>query len=240
MNVASKSSNAWRLVILCILIVLIIALHTSGISTHLSITSIKNNFELLVHYKEHYYSTSVTLFILTYIISTALFLPSAATLAFVSGLLFNSTWGTIYSIIGGTLGAIVAFLLVRFILGSWLQARYAQKLQKFNSAFHERGAYYLTSLRLMSIMPFFVVNILAGLTEMRIFTFIWTTIVGILPGSFLFAYAGGQLQRAQHIGDSILNPNIITFFFLLTIITLLPMVSKKLSLSRQKQRNDCA
>jgi len=163
-----------------------------------------------------------------YVGVTGFTLPGAAILTLLSGALFGSILGTILVNIGATAGATLSFLAARFVFGSSIQKKYATQLTKFNREVEENGAQYMLVLRLIPAFPFFLINPLAGLSKIPISTFIWTTSLGIIPGSFVYAFAGKQLASIDSVGG-ILSPGMIVAFGLLATLALLPVAWKKLS-----------
>ncbi|MGE4257941.1 MAG: TVP38/TMEM64 family protein [Candidatus Babeliales bacterium] len=181
---------------------------------------------LLALVRDHYWYT-VFCYIALYILAVALALPGAFIITMLGGYLFNVFPGVIYINIGATLGATIAFIAARYLVGMWVQRTYQVQLRAINQAIKENGFYYLLFARLAAIFPFFLVNLLAGLTRVKLSTFIWTTSLGIIPGSLVFAYAGKQLMYIRSASD-ILSFPIILAFFLLSLLVLIPVLIKKL------------
>jgi len=117
-------------------------------------------------------------------------------------------------------------MVSRYILGSSLQKKYASKLEKFNKDMEANGKYYLLTLRLIPVFPFFLINLMAGLTNIRLSTFFWTTAVGILPGSFVFTYAGSALNDIESPGD-IISGKVLAALIFLGVMATLPVIIKK-------------
>ncbi|NJL44164.1 MAG: VTT domain-containing protein [Nitrosarchaeum sp.] len=122
-----------------------------------------------------------------------------------------------------TLGALLAFLAARFVIGSWVQERYAARLVKFNAEMRRSGQRYLLTVRLVPVFPFFLINLLAGLTKIDTWTFVWTTFVGIIPGSAVLAFAGRELGSIERAAD-LFSPGVMLAFGLLIALSLLPLV----------------
>lgn len=181
--------------------------------------------QLLAFTTQHYFPT-VAIFILIYIVAVALSIPGATILTLTAGFLFGF-FGVIYVNIGASVGAILAFLAARYLIGDWIQKRYGEKLASFNNEIAENGYNYLLTLRFIPLFPFFLINIFAGLTRVPLATFAWTTMVGILPGSFVYIYTGRQLGIIDKPGD-ILSWQIILAFVLLGLLVLSPVLIKKI------------
>lgn len=225
-------SNGWRkrLLILAVMIIGIIAVHMSGVREYLTLEAIQIKSALLRDYVAHSYSYSVLLFIIVYCAAVLFLLPGVALLTILGGYLFGAFWGAVYTNIGATLGAVGAFCVVRYVIGSFVQERYAQQLVRFNNEFEQQGSAYLLSIHFIAVVPFFLVNILAGLTRVSLWTFIWTTSLGIFPASLVFAFAGKQLHEINSIRD-ILTPNIIFAFTLIALLALLPTIVRSITRS---------
>jgi len=156
-------------------------------------------------------------------VPTAFFVPGALVLSITGGFLFGVIPGVIYLNIGGTLGAALAFLSSRYWVGQWIQQRYSSVLKTFNEEVAKHGHYYLISLRIVPVLPFFLVNYLAGLTKISLRKFVGTTSVGMLPGSFVYTLAGQQLETVNAPED-ILSVRLIIAFSLLALFALLPVM----------------
>jgi uncharacterized membrane protein YdjX (TVP38/TMEM64 family) len=161
-----------------------------------------------------------------YVLATALSLPGAIILTLAGGFLFGVAAGTFYVNIGATMGAILAFLSARYLLGDRLQEKYAKQLETFNREMDRNGTSYLLTLRLIPVFPFFLINFLSGLTKIRLWTFLWTTWLGIIPGTVVFAFAGQQLGSISSPAD-ILSKNVIIAFLVLALFTLVPVILKR-------------
>ena len=164
-----------------------------------------------------------------YVVVTALSLPVAAPLSLVYGWLFGFVKGVILVSFASTAGATCAFLLSRYVIGHAVQQRYAEPLQRINTALEREGAFYLFTLRLIPYVPFFVVNLALGLTKMRARTFWWVSQLGMLPGTLVYLWAGssiGSLRELQRDGlGSILTPQTIIAFVALGVF---PLIVKRI------------
>lgn len=150
-------------------------------------------------------------------------LPGAAAMTILGGYLFGVIFGVIYLIIAATIGACIFFLIVRYLLGSYLQTRFASRLVRFNQMIAHRGWLFLLMLRCLPLIPFAMVNILAGLTKIPFSTFVWTTMLGVIPTGIIFTYAGRQLGTIQSFND-IFTPSILGALILLMCVVCLPII----------------
>ncbi|MDX1587692.1 MAG: FAD-dependent oxidoreductase [Oleiphilaceae bacterium] len=163
---------------------------------------------------------SLGLFFILYVVVTALSLPGAAVMTLAGGALFGLGWGLVIISFASTIGATLAFLVARFLLRDTLKERYASTLKRVDDGIHRDGAFYLATLRLIPVFPFFVINIVMGLTGMRTWTYYWVSQVAMLPGTIVYVNAGTQLAGIERMGD-ILSPELLLSFVLLGIFPLL-------------------
>ncbi|WP_308366613.1 MULTISPECIES: TVP38/TMEM64 family protein [unclassified Microbulbifer] len=160
------------------------------------------------------------LFMLFYILVAGLSLPGAAIMTLAAGALFGLWWGILIVSFASSIGATLAFLVSRFLLRDWVQSRFARRLRKVNSGMERDGAFYLFALRLVPVFPFFLINILMGLTRIKTWTFYWVSQLGMLAATVVYVNAGTQLGKMKSVGD-ILSPGLLLSFVLLGLFPLL-------------------
>jgi len=216
-----------KLIIALIIVAIIVGIRFSPLSNYLSFQNLQQYKEALKQTVSNYYLASIFLYIITYILITTFSIPVAAVLTLAAGFLFGTLPATIYVNIGATTGAICAFLASRYLVGEWFQKKYKNKLLKFNKEIKQNGTNYLLTLRLLFVMPFFLINILAGLTNVRLFTFFWTTSLGIIPGTLVYAFAGKQLDYINKPSD-IFSIKVLLAFLFLAVLSLVPVIFKKI------------
>ena len=215
-----------KILLLVFLILAVIILRSSPLGSALTFENLQRNRQALLSFVSAHYFLSVATFIAVYVIVTALSIPGAVILTLAGGFLFGTAAGVLYVDAGATAGAVCAFLSARYLLGDRLQQKYGGQLAKFNGEMERNGASYLLTLRLIAVFPFFLINFLAGLTKVPLKTFLWTTAVGIIPGTAVFAYAGQQLGYINSPAD-ILSKKVIAALAALGFITLAPAVWKR-------------
>ena len=198
------------------------------IGRFLSLDTLKANRDQLLAFTEANYTAAVVLFILIYIAVTGLSLPGAVILTLGGGFLFGSLAATIFVNIGATTGATLAFLAARYVLRDWVEQRFGKWLEPLQQGFAKNAFSYLMTLRLIPLFPFFAVNLVSGLTRMSVGTYVAATSFGIIPGSFVYAYAGRQLGTINSL-KQIASPAVLGAFLLLGALALTPMIYKKLS-----------
>lgn len=169
------------------------------------------------------YVYAVCIYLLSMIISTSVFIPITVLLTVAGGYLFGWFYGTLYAVAGATLGSIVLFLLVRYGIGNYVQQRYALQLAWLNAELDQHGASYLLVLQLLPVTPTWLINIGAGLTPISLWTFMWTTSLGILPGSVMYAYAGQRLYEIESVRD-IMTWDIALLFIALALLAAIPLM----------------
>lgn len=163
-------------------------------------------------------------YMLVYILITALSLPGAAVATLAGGALFGF-WPTLIAVsFASSIGASLACFFARFVLRDWVQNKFGDKLEPINRGIEKEGAFYLFTLRLAPIFPFFIINLVMGLTRMPLWTFYWVSQAGMLAGTAVFVYAGRELGRIDSLSD-ILSPGLIASFI---ILGLFPLTVKKL------------
>lgn len=166
---------------------------------------------------------AITLYGLLYIAVTGLSLPGAAILTLAGGALFGLFSGSIVVSFASTIGATLAFLAARFLFKDSIQAKFSERLKAINAGITRDGAFYLFTLRLVPLFPFFVINVLMGLTTLKTRTFYWVSQLGMLPGTLVYVNAGTQLAKIETLSD-ILSPALVGSLVLLGVF---PLITKK-------------
>lgn len=177
--------------------------------------------DLLLAFTHMHYVQAVALFLGLYIVGAALSLPGDVLLTIAGGFLFGSVVGTLYVNIGATIGATLAFLAARYWLRDWVDARVGHRLRGFREGFEKNAFSYLLTMRLIPAVPFVLINLVSGLTRVELGTYIRASALGMLPGSFVFAYAGQELGMIR-APDEILTPPVLLAFGLLALLSLMP------------------
>lgn len=163
---------------------------------------------------------SVAIYFVIYVLTTALSLPGATLLTLAGGAVFGLLWGTLIISFASTIGATLAFLMSRFLLRDWVEKRFGQRLAAIDAGVRREGAFYLFTLRLVPVFPFFLINLLLGLTGMKARTFYWVSQIGMLAGTVVYVNAGTQLGKLDSLAG-ILSPGLLGSFVLLGIFPLL-------------------
>ncbi len=164
------------------------------------------------------------IFFAVYVAVTALSLPGAAIMTLVAGAIFGLVWGVVVVSFASTIGATAAFLVARFLLRDSIQAKFGDKLKTINAGVEKEGAFYLFTLRLVPAFPFFMINVVMGLTPMKAWTFFWVSQIGMFLGTVVYVNAGTELAKITSL-KGILSPGLLGAFVLLGIF---PIIAKKI------------
>lgn len=225
-----------RLAILVVIVAGIFSLiRFTVVGDYLNLQMLQENKETLKGFVERNYLASVLVFIAAYIVIVALSVPGAMWVSIAGGFFFGVIFATIYINIGATIGATLVFLAARFFLGEMVQNKYGDRLSKFNEEVETNGGNYLITLRLIPVFPFWMINLFAGVTRIKPRTFIWTTSLGIIPGSAVYAYAGYAIND---IGEGGIPKNIIFALLLLAALSAVPLAVKKIRARKGKHPID--
>src|SRR5512140_2299650 len=184
-----------RLVVLVVIVALVVAFFALDLKRYFSLEYFQSQRTAIEGYLQAHPLATAAAFFGIYVLVTGLSLPGAAIMTLVAGALFGLLWGTVIVSFASTLGATLAFLASRFVLRDWVQARFGEKLAPVNEGIAREGAFYLFALRLVPAFPFFVINLVMGLTPIRAWTFSWVSQVGMLAGTIVYVYAGTQLGQ---------------------------------------------
>jgi uncharacterized membrane protein YdjX (TVP38/TMEM64 family) len=223
----TRRSSGAKLAIAGVLAAAVLAFLYFDLGRYLTLDTLQANRDRLLAATEAHFAPAVGVFIVTYCVVAGLSLPGAVILTLAGGFLFGSFLGTLFVNVGATSGATLAFLASRYLLRDWVEAKFGSRLEAIQEGFERNAFSYLLTLRLIPLFPFFLVNMVSGLTRVRAGTYIVATAIGIIPGSFVYAYAGRQLGTIQSLAE-IASPNVLLAFTLLGILALAPIVYKKL------------
>ena len=225
---AKSGSNAVKIAVVLAIGVALAAFFYFDLGRFLSLDALKDNRDALLSFTETHAAVAAALFVLIYVAVTGLSLPGAVILTLAGGFLFGFVWGTLFVNLGATTGATLAFLASRYLLRDWVERKFGKWLGPVQQGFTNNAFSYLLTLRLIPLFPFFVVNLVSGLTRMNVGTYVVATALGIIPGSFVYAYAGRQLGTINSLKD-IASPGVIGAFVLLGLLALVPSLYKKWS-----------
>jgi uncharacterized membrane protein YdjX (TVP38/TMEM64 family) len=215
--------NVNRLLIILLIIGAILLFRFLNLGDYFSIAYIKasrERFEAL--YAAHRFFV-IAAFMAVYILVTSLSLPGAAVLTLAGGALFGLWAGTVIVSFASSIGATLACFASRYILRDWVQLRFGQKLKRVNEGIEREGAFYLFTLRLVPVFPFWLINMVMGLASIPLRTFYWVSQLGMIPGTIVYVNAGKELGKIESL-SGIFSPGLIISFVLLGVF---PIAAKK-------------
>ncbi len=216
--------NKSRAVFAGVIVVLIGLFFVFDLGQYFNLAYFKSQQAEFSQLYEGYPGATLLGFFVIYIAVTGLSLPGAAILTLVGGALFGLWVGLVIVSFASTIGATLAFLVSRFVLRDAVQKRFGPNLRTINQGIERDGAFYLFALRLVPAFPFFVINLLMGLTPIRVLTFFVVSQIGMLPGTLVYVNAGTQLAGIESLGG-LLSPALLASFVLLGLF---PLIAKKI------------
>lgn len=215
--------NTTRIVLLIAIATAIAAFFYLDAQQTLTLATLKAQQASIATFHEQRPLLAMLIYGLTYIAVTGLSLPGATVLTLAGGALFGLFWGTAIVSFASTIGATLAFLAARYLFKDRIQAQFGERLQAINDGIARDGAYYLFTLRLVPLFPFFLINLLMGLTSIKTCTFYGVSQLGMLAGTLVYVNAGTQLANIASLSD-ILSPALVGSFALLGVF---PLIAKK-------------
>ncbi len=228
-----NKKNLKKITIVLVLIILVAGFMLFDLGDYFSLSYMKES----QHKIETLYSENrvevIAVYMAVYILVTSLSLPGAVVMSLVGGAVFGLITGTVVVSFSSTIGATLACFVSRFVLRDWVQGKFGDKLKTVNEGIEKEGAFYLFTLRLIPAFPFWLINLVMGLTKMRLKTFFWVSQVGMIPGTVVFVNAGKELGKIESL-SGILSPGLILSF---VFLGLFPIVTKKL-MSLYKSRKE--
>jgi len=221
-----------RTVLLLVIAGLIALFFSFDLQHYLTLDSLKSQQAAIADYRQNHPLPVIALYAALYIAVTALSLPGAAILTLAGGAVFGLLPGTLIVSFASSIGATLAFLAARFLFRDWVKSRFSARLQAIDDGVHREGAFYLFTLRLVPLFPFFMINLAMGLTPIKTRTFYWVSQIGMLAGTVVYVNAGTQLAKLDSL-SGILSPALLGSFALLGVF---PLGAKKMLEFIQKRK----
>lgn len=224
-NPQNSTRRAWlvRLALLAALAAVIGAYVMFDLGRFLDLEYLKSAHERIVNLVHDAPVLSSVIFFAGYVLVTAASLPGAAVMTLAGGAVFGLVWGLALVSFASSIGATLAMLIARKLFGEAVQRRFGEQLATVNRGLERDGGFYLFSLRMVPLFPFFVINLVMGLTPISTWTFYWVSQVGMLVGTFVYVFAGTQLAQVDSLGD-VLSPGLIAA---LSLLGLFPLLARK-------------
>ena len=210
----------WAVAALALAVVLFFAL---DLGQYLRLSTFKSSQAQLEAWRAAQPLRAALIFFAGYVLATAFSLPGAVVLTLAGGAIFGLGWGTLLVSFASSIGATLAFLASRWLLGDWVQTRFGERMAALNAGIAKDGALYLFTLRLVPVIPFFFINLAMGLTRIRPLTFYRVSQLGMLAGTLVYVNAGTQLARIDSL-SGIVSPGVLGS---LVLLGLFPLVARK-------------
>ncbi|MFH2059301.1 MAG: FAD-dependent oxidoreductase [Pseudomonadota bacterium] len=227
-----KKGLGFRLVLVFLIIAVLVSFSYFDLGRYLSLAGLKEQLDTFKDYYGQHRVLTMAVYMTIYILATALSLPGATILTLAGGAVFGLFSGLILVSFASTIGATLAFLFSRYLFKDWVQQKFSSKLAAINQGIEKEGGFYLFTLRLVPVFPFFMINLVMGLTPIKTTVYYLVSQAGMLPGTLVYVNAGTQLAKLESV-SGILSPNIIFSFALLGIF---PFIAKRITESiRQKK-----
>jgi len=226
-----------KTLLLIVVFTIVIALYFAfDLQKFLTLEYLKSSKAFFISSYEKYPILVMACYFIFYIVMTAFSIPGAILLTLAGGLLFGLFVGTVIVSFASTIGATLSMLFARFLLREWVQRRFASQMKSINSGINKDGGYYLFTLRLVPVVPFFVINLGMGLTRLRTITFYLVSQLGMLPVTLVYINAGSEIAKIESLGG-ILSTTLIGSFAFLGIFPLL--VKNMLAfIEKRRRKND--
>jgi uncharacterized membrane protein YdjX (TVP38/TMEM64 family) len=212
-----------KIVVLLLIFITVAAFKIFHLDQYLTLSFMKSSHHRFTALYEQHRIPVIAAYMAVYVLVTSFSLPGAVILTLVGGALFGLLAGTFIVSFASTIGATLACVVSRFMLRDWVQSKFCQRLRTVNEGVEREGAFYLFTLRLIPIFPFWLINLVMGLTRMPVRTFYWVSQIGMLPGTLVYVNAGKELAKIDSL-SGVLSPGLIVSFVLLGLF---PIVTKK-------------
>ena len=230
-----------RLIPLLVFAAVLIAFFVLGLNKYLTLDLLKENREVLKNWVYANKTEAVLLFITAYIIVAAFSLPISVLVSITGGFLFGSVFGAVWAVIGATIGATILFLVAKTALGDPLRQRFGAQVKSLEEGFRANAVSYMLLLRLVPLFPFWLVNLAASFTGVSVVTFFVTTLIGIIPGAFVFASIGNGLNALFEAGEQpdlsltalLARPDFYIPIVGLVVLSLIPIVYRTFFAKKQ-------
>jgi len=213
-----------KIVILIVIVGLVVAFKVLNLDQYLTLSYLKESLDKFKALYANHRVLVIAGYFIIYVLTTSLSLPGASPLGILGGALFGFWVATLVVSFASTIGATLACSVSRFLLRDWIQNKFSDKIARVNEGIEKEGAFYLFTLRLIPVFPFWMINLVMGLTKMSLFKFYWVSQIGMLPGTMVYVNAGKELAKIESL-KGILSPSLIISFALIGIF---PIMVKKL------------
>ncbi|GAB5498436.1 MAG: bifunctional TVP38/TMEM64 family protein/FAD-dependent oxidoreductase [Pseudohongiellaceae bacterium] len=214
--------NKKRLTVVAVLAAAIASYFAFGLDQYLTLQFAQSRLDELENFREDNFALAATLYFILYVTVTALSIPGALIITLLGGAIFGLFWGTLLVSFASSIGATLAFLVSRLLLKDWVQTRFGNYLAPVNRGMERDGNFYLFSMRMVPLFPFFVINLLMALTPIKTWSFYWVSQVGMFLGTVVYVNAGSELGQISSLSGLVSAPVIFSF----VLLGLFPLVAR--------------
>lgn len=211
-----------KVVLLAIFAMALAAYFALDLGRFLTLSYVQSQLSAIQIYADQNFLRAAGIYFLAYVAITALSIPGAAVVTLVGGAIFGLGWGTLIVSFASTIGATLAFMTSRLLLRDWVQRRFGSSLKAINAGVEKDGAFYLFSLRMVPVFPFFLVNLLMGLTPIKLIPYFFVSQIGMLLGTAVYVNAGAELGQIESLSGLVSLPIVLSF----ALLGVLPWITK--------------
>ncbi len=197
-----------KLLVVLVIVSLVAAFFVLDLGRYMTLDFVQSQLQVLQEYGRDNFFTLAVVYFLVYVAATALSIPGSVVITLVGGAIFGLWWGTLLVSFASTIGATLAFLSARLLLRDWVQARFGNSLKAINAGMEKDGNFYLFSLRIVPIFPFFLVNLVMGLTPIRVLPYFVISQLGMLMATIIYVNAGAELAQIESV-SGLISPSML-------------------------------
>lgn len=237
-----RARFSWsRLIVPAVLVTVLILFFALGFDKYLSFDTLRENREAILAWTSNNRLLAVGAYMAIYIVVVAFSLPGGAIMTITGGFIFGPVFGTLWTVIGATIGATALFVAAKTSLGDYFRSRAAGRIKRMEEGFRENAFNYLLFLRLVPIFPFFLVNLAPAFLGVSLRTYVVATFVGIIPGTFIYALVGNGLGAIFDAGGTpnlgiIFRPEIFAGLIGLALLAVFPVIQRKIAARRAMRK----
>ncbi len=222
MELKAKSVNKTKFIVVALIVIAVISYVTLDLGQYLTLEYAQSQLSSIQDYKNENFVQTALLYFTGYVIATCLSIPGAIIITLLGGAIFGVFWGTLLVSFASSIGATLAFLVSRVLLRDWVQRKFGDYLLPLNKGIEKDGSFYLFSIRMVPLFPFFVVNLLMGLTAIRTTSFYLVSQAGMLIGTIVYVNAGSELSQITSLSGMVSAPVLSS----LVLLGVFPLITK--------------
>lgn len=222
MELKAKSVNKTKFIVVALIAIAVLSYITLDLGQYLTLEYAQSQLSSIQDYKNENFALTAFLYFVGYVVATSLSIPGAVLITLLGGAIFGVLWGTLLVSFASSIGATMAFLVSRFLLRAWVEDKFGQHLTRLNKGIERDGSFYLFSIRMVPLFPFFVVNLVMGLTAIRTSSFYFASQAGMLIGTVVYVNAGSELSQISSLSGLVSAPVLLS----LVMLGVFPLIAK--------------